>query len=227
VRRFTPYNLRNDILVLQIKSGLREREGKSITNFQRTLPPPGSDLAERVLKDPYNFDFLTVTREAQEREIERGLLIHLRDLLLELRRGFAFVGSQVPLEVGGEMFYIDLLFYHVRLHSYFVIELKTGKFKPKWAGKLNFYLSAVDDLFRTGPDAPTIGLLLCESHRSPIVEYTLRSIEKPIGVSSYRVTRELPTPIREEVPTVEDLQEVVTKLRTEMESLRQERSGEE
>jgi predicted nuclease of restriction endonuclease-like (RecB) superfamily len=137
--------------VLQIKSGLREREGKAITNFQRALPPPDSDLAEQVLKDPYNFDFLTVTREAHEREIERGLLIHLRDLLLELGRGFAFVGSQVPLEVGDEIFYIDLLLYHVRLHCYFVIELKTGRFKPEWAGKLNFYLSAVDDLFRTGP----------------------------------------------------------------------------
>src|SRR5882762_2841151 len=111
---------------------------------------------------------------------------------LELGRGFSFVGSQVPLEVGGETFYLDLLFYHVRLHCYFVIELKTGNFKPEWAGKLNFYLSAVDGLFRTGPDAPTIGLLLCESHRGPIVEYTLRSIEKPIGVSSFRVTRELP-----------------------------------
>ena len=167
------------------------------------------------------------TREAHERAIERGLLIHLRDLLLELGRGFAFVGSQVPLEVGDETFYIDLLFYHVRLHCYFVIELKTGKLKPEWAGKLNFYLSAVDDLFRTGPDAATIGLLLCESHRTPIVEYTLRSINKPIGVSSYRVTRELPQPIREEVPTVEDLQAVVTKLRDELGSLRQERSGEE
>jgi predicted nuclease of restriction endonuclease-like (RecB) superfamily len=113
--------------VLQIKSGLREREGRAITNFQRALPPPDSDLAEQVLKDPYNFDFLTVTREAHEREIERGLLIHLRDLLLELGRGFAFVGSQVPLEVGDETFYIDLLFYHVRLHCYFVIELLCGR----------------------------------------------------------------------------------------------------
>jgi hypothetical protein len=163
-------------------------------------------LAEQVLNDPYNFDFLTVTSAAKEREIERGFLSHLRDLLLELGRGFAFVGSQVPLEVGDETFYLDLLFYHVRLHCYFVIELKTGRFKPDWAGKLNFYLSAVDDLLRSGQDGPTVGLLLCESHRSPIVEYTLRNIDKPIGVSSYRVTRELPTPIREEVPTVEDLQ---------------------
>jgi predicted nuclease of restriction endonuclease-like (RecB) superfamily len=218
LRAAVEYGWSRNILVLQIKSGLQ---------VQRTLPPPDSDLAEQILKDPYNFDFLTVTKEAHEREIERGLLIHLRDLLLELGRGFAFLGSQVPLEVAGESFYLDLLFYHVRLKCYFVIELKSGPFKPEWAGKLNFYLSAVDDLMRTDGDAPTIGLLLCESHRSPIVQYTLRNIEKPIGVSSYRVTRELPAPIREEVPTVEDLQEVVTKLRDEIETLRQERHHEE
>jgi hypothetical protein len=144
------------------------------------------------------------------------LLIHLRDLLLELGRGFAFVGSQVPLAVGEETFYIDLLFYHLRLHAFIVIELKTGRFKPEWAGKLNFYLSAVDDLIRTAPDGPTIGLLLCESHNNPVAEYALRDIAKPIGVSTYRVTRELPSPVRDELPTVEDLQAVVTKLRKEM-----------
>lgn len=226
LRAAVEYGWSRNVLVLQIKSRLRDREGKAVTNFQRALPPPDSDLAEQVLKDPYNFDFLTVTRKAQEREIERGLLIHLRDLLLELGRGFAFVGSQVPLDVADETFYLDLLFYHVRLHCYFVIELKTGKFKPEWAGKLSFYLSAVDDLFRTAPDAPTIGLLLCEDHRSAIVEYTLRNIEKPIGVSSYRVTRELPAPIRQEVPTVEDLKEVVSKLRNEIETRRSEADGE-
>jgi predicted nuclease of restriction endonuclease-like (RecB) superfamily len=227
LRAALEYGWSRNVMVLQIKSGLHEREGKALTNFHRALPPPDSDLAEQILKDPYNFDFLTVSKKAHEREIERGLLIHLRDLLLELGRGFAFVGSQVPLEVGGETFYIDLLFYHVRLHSYFVVELKTGKFKPEWAGKLNFYLSAVDGLMRSGQDGPTIGLLLCESHRSPIVEYTLQNIDKPIGVSSYRVTRELPATIREEVPTVEDLQEVVTKLRDEVETLQQEHQVEE
>jgi len=137
-----------NILVHQISSGLHEREGKALTNFQHTLPPPESDLAVQILKDPYNFDFLTLSSSAQERELERGLLMHLRDLLLELGRGFAFVGSQVPLEVDGQTFYLDLLFYHVRLHCYFVIELKMGSFKPEYAGKLNFYLSAVDDLLR-------------------------------------------------------------------------------
>jgi predicted nuclease of restriction endonuclease-like (RecB) superfamily len=224
LRAAVEYGWSRNILVLQIKSALHEREGKALTNFQRTLPPPGSDLAEQVLKDPYNFDFLTLADSFQERELEHGLLIHLRDLLLELGRGFAFVGSQVPLPVGEETFYIDLLFYHLRLHCYMVIELKTGRFKPEWAGKLNFYLSAVDDLIRTAPDGPTIGLLLCESHNSPVAEYALRDIAKPIGVSTYRVTRELPSPVRDELPTVEDLQAIVAKLHKEMKP-RQDRKG--
>ncbi|MFZ1085739.1 MAG: PDDEXK nuclease domain-containing protein [Terracidiphilus sp.] len=224
LRAGVEYGWSRNVLALQISSRLHEREGKALTNFQRSLPPPDSDLAEQILKDPYNFDFLTVTAAAHEREVERGLLLHLRDLLLELGRGFSFVGSQVPLEVGDQTFYMDLLFYHVRLHSYFVIELKTGPFKPEWAGKLNFYLSAVDDLMRTAPDGPTIGLLLCESHNSPVAEYALRDIAKPIGVSTYRVTRELPAPVRDELPTVEDLQAVVTKLRKEMKE-QQDRKG--
>lgn len=211
-----------NVLVLQIKSGLHQREGKALTNFQQVLPPPDSDLAEQILKDPYNFDFLTVTEAAKEREIERGLLLHLRDLLLELGRGFAFVGSQVPLPVGDHDFYLDLLFYHVRLHRYFIVELKTGPFQPEYAGKLNFYLSAVDAMLRSERDDPSIGLLLCESHSGPVVEYAFKDIQKPIGVSTYRVTRELPAPIQEELPTIEDLEEVVNKLRAEIETLRKE-----
>ena len=220
LRAAVEYGWSRNILVHQINSRLHEREGKALTNFQRALPPPDSDLAEQILKDPYNFDFLTLTATAREREVERGLLLHLRDLLLELGRGFSFVGSQVLLEVGDQAFYLDLLFYHVRLHCYFVIELKTGPFKPEWAGKLNFYLSAVDDLLRTGPDGPTIGLLLCESHNNPIAEYALRDIAKPIGVSTYRVTRQLPEPLQAEVPSIEDLQEVVEKLRSEIQELK-------
>jgi predicted nuclease of restriction endonuclease-like (RecB) superfamily len=220
LRAAVEYGWSRNILVHQITSRLHEREGKALTNFQRALPPSDSDLAEQILKDPYNFDFLTVAAAAREREVERGLLLHLRDLLLELGRGFSFIGSQVLLEVGDQAFYLDLLFYHVRLHCYFVIELKTGPFKPEWAGKLNFYLSAVDDLLRTGPDGPTIGLLLCESHNSPIAEYALRDIAKPIGVSTYRVTRQLPEPLQAEVPSIEDLQEVVEKLRSEIHELK-------
>src|ERR1017187_6581951 len=183
LRAALEYGWSQDVLVLQINSRLHEREGKALTNFERALPPPESDMAAQILKDPYNFDFLTVTESFQERELERGLLIHLRDLILELGRGFAFVGSQVPLTVGDETFYIDLLFYHLRLHAYFVIELKTGKFKPEYAGKLNFYLSAADDLIRTPPDGPTLGLLLCEGRTSAVVEYALRDVNKPIGIS--------------------------------------------
>jgi predicted nuclease of restriction endonuclease-like (RecB) superfamily len=226
LRAAVEYGWSRNVMVLQIESGLHKREGKALTNFHRALPPPDSDLAEQILKDPYNFDFLTVSKRAHEREIERGLLNHLRDLLLELGRGFSFVGSQVPLEVGGQTFYIDLLFYHLRLHCYFVIELKTGRFEPEWAGKLSFYLSAVDGIFRSDPDTPTIGLLLCETRNNAVVEYALQNISQPIGVSTYRVTRELPNAIRKELPSVEDLQEVVTKLRGEIDALRQGQSDE-
>jgi predicted nuclease of restriction endonuclease-like (RecB) superfamily len=215
LRAAVEYGWSRNVLVLQIKSALHDREGKALTNFQRTLPPPDSDLAGQILKDPYNFDFLTITEGAHEREIERGLLIHLRDLLLELGRGFAFVGSQVPLTVDERTFYIDLLFYHVRLHRFFVFELKVGTFEPEYAGKLSFYLSAVNRTMRTSLDEPSIGVLLCESRSGPIVEFSLENIDQPIGVSTYHVTRELPAPIQEELPTVEDLEEVVNKLRLE------------
>jgi predicted nuclease of restriction endonuclease-like (RecB) superfamily len=214
------YGWSRTILVHQIEGRLHERQGKALTNFSRTLPPGDSDLAEEILKDPYNFDFLSLGPSARERELERGLLIHLRDLLLELGRGFAFVGSQVPLIVAEETFYLDLLFYHVRLHCYFVIELKMGPFKPEYAGKLNFYLSAVDGILRTERDDPTIGLLLCESRNGPVVEYAFKDIQKPIGVSTYRVTRELPAVLQSEVPSIEDLESVVEKLRSELQEVR-------
>jgi predicted nuclease of restriction endonuclease-like (RecB) superfamily len=222
LRASIEYGWSRNVLTHHISTQLRDREGKALTNFARTLPAPDSDLTRQILKNPYSFEFLTLSSTAKERELERGLLKHLRDLLLELGRRFSFVGSQVPLEVGGETFDIDLFFYHLRLHCYFVIELKSGKFKPEWAGKLNFYLSAVDDLFRNGPDAPTIGLLLCETHNSALAEYALRDVAKPIGVLTYRVTRELPAPVQDELPTVTDLQEVVAKLRSEMKQLRKE-----
>lgn len=213
-------DLKQRIRVAQVRAALAVREGKALTNFGCTLPPPGSDLAEQILRDPYHFDFLTLSARFAERELEKGLLTHLRDLLLELGRGFAFVGSQVPLTVDGRSFYIDLLLYHVRLHCYFVIELKTGEFEPEYAGKLSFYISALDGTMRRAGDGPTIGLLLCESRRGTIVEYSLQNLVQPIGVSTYRVTRELPVPQREELPSVEDLQEVVLKLRAEMEGTR-------
>ena len=205
-----------DALGHMISGDLYARDGKSITNFSRTLPPAQSEMAIQVLRDPYNFDFLTLTHPLEERKLERGLLLHMRDLLLELGRGFAFVGSQVPLSVADRTFYLDLLFYHVRLHCYVVVELKVGKFKPEYAGKLNFYLSAVDGEIRTERDEPTIGLLLCESHEGAIVEYSFKDITKPIGVASYRVTRELPSPVQDELPSIQDLEGIVARLRVDL-----------
>ncbi len=194
-----------NVLVHHIESGLYRRQGKAITNFERTLPAPQSDLARSLLKDPYVFDFLSLGPEAQERDLERALLDHLRDFLLELGKGFAFVGSQYRLEVGGEEFSIDLLFYHLRLRCFVVIELKVGDFKPEHAGKMNFYLSAVDDLLRHPDDRPSIGLILCKSQNRLVVEYALRDMSKPIGVATYRLTESLPAELRESLPSIEEL----------------------
>jgi len=200
-----------NVLVHQIESGLYHRKGKAITNFDRTLPAPQSDLAQEMLKDPYVFDFLGLTEGIRERELERQLIARIRDFLLELGVGFAFVGSQVHLEVGGEDFYLDLLFYHLKLRCYVVIELKTGEFKPEYAGKMNFYLSAVDDLLRHPDDKPSIGIILCKSKNKVIVEYALRDTNKPIGVSSYRLTRALPEDIKGILPSVEELERELVK----------------
>lgn len=227
LRAAVEYGWSRNVMVLQIKTELHKREGKALTNFRQTLPAADSDLAEQVLKDPYNFDFLTVTERAHEREIERGLLDHLRDLLLELGRGFSFMGSQVPLEVDGRTFYLDLLFYHVRLHRYFVFELKVGEFEPEYAGKLNFYLAAVNRTMRTTVEGPTIGVLLCESRSGPIVEFALENSNQPIGVATYTVTRELPASVRDELPSVEALQDVVAKLKDELERMRTGRDDSE
>jgi len=206
IRQTIEHGWSRNVLVHQIESGLYHRKGKAITNFDRTLPAPQSDLAREVLKDPYVFDFLGLTEDIRERELERQLIARIRDFLLELGVGFAFVGSQVHLEVGGEDFYLDLLFYHLKLRCYVVIELKTGEFKPEYAGKMNFYLSAVDDLFRHPDDRPSIGIILCKSKNKVIVEYALRDTTKPIGVSSYRLTRALPEELKESLPSVEELE---------------------
>lgn len=200
-----------NVLALQIKSRLHERQGAAATNFTATLPAPQSDLAANLLKDPYNFDFLSLGRAAQEREIEKALVEHVRKFLLELGVGFAFLGSQYRLEVAGEEFYLDLLFYHVKLHCYVVIELKAGPFRPEYAGKLNFYLSAADDLLRTEGDAPTIGLLLCREKNRVLAEYALRDMGKPIGVSTYELTNSLPPEIRTALPTIEELEQELSE----------------
>jgi predicted nuclease of restriction endonuclease-like (RecB) superfamily len=194
------------VLVHQIESNLRRRQGKAITNFDRALPPPQSDLAQEVTKDPYNFDFLMLGEEAHERDLERGLLEHLRKFLLELGVGFAFVGSQYQLTVGGEEFRIDLLFYHLKLRCYVVIDLKTVPFQPEFAGKMNFYLSAVNNLLRHSDDQPSIGLILCKTKNQVIAEYALEDYSKPIGISEYRLAESLPDKLQGSLPTIEELE---------------------
>ena len=211
IQQTTLHGWSRNVLVHQIESGLYHRKGKAITNFDKTLPSPQSDLAQETLKDPYIFDFLGLTEDIRERELEKELIARLRDFLLELGSGFAFVGSQVHLEVGGEDFYLDLLFYHLKLRCYIVIELKTGPFKPEYAGKMNFYLAAVDDLLRHPDDNPSIGIILCKSKNKVIVEYALKDTSRPIGVSAYRLTRTLPEELKATLPSVEDLEKELEK----------------
>jgi predicted nuclease of restriction endonuclease-like (RecB) superfamily len=193
------------VLVHQIESKLFDRQGHALTNFDRTLPAPQSDLAQQLIKDPYNFDFLTLGPDLLERDLERSLIQHVRDLILELGKGFAFVGSQYYLEIGGQDFFLDLLFYHLRLRCYIVIDLKIEEFKPEFAGKMNFYLSAVDDLLRKSEDQPSLGLILCKERNKLVVEYALRDMSKPMGVAEYRLTQALPERLKSELPTNEDL----------------------
>ncbi len=194
------------ILTHQIELRLYHRQGKATTNFERTLPKPQSELAEQVLKDPYNFDFLSLGDKAWERELENALLKHIRDFLLELGVGFAFVGNQYHLEVGGRDFWIDLLFYHYRLHCFVVIDLKVVEFEPEFSGKMSFYVSAVDDLLRQSGDNPTIGIILCKTKNQTLVEYALRDVNKPIGVSTYQLQDALPENLQGSLPTIEQLE---------------------
>jgi len=197
-----------NILAVQIKSDLYARQGKALTNFSATLPPPQSDLAQQVLKDPYLFDFLLLDATARERDLETQLTTHLTRFLLELGAGFAFVGRQIHLEVAEQDFYLDLLFYHTRLHCYVVVELKTGVFCPADAGQLNFYLSAVDAQLRTPPDQPTIGILLCRGKQQLVVEYALRGLTQPIGVADWQtqLVTTLPDDLRPALPTIEEFE---------------------
>ncbi len=199
-------NWSRDILGLQIKSGLYHRKGKSITNFKQSLPEPLSDLAQQTLNDPYIFDFLTLAPKAKERDIENQLVSHIIRFLLELGKGFAFIGQQYHLEVAKEDYYLDLLFYNIPLKCYMVVELKNTKFIPEYAGKLNFYLSAVDDLLKKADDRPTIGMLLCRDKNNIAVEYALRDMNKPIGVSEFQFTEILPEGIKNNLPSIEEIE---------------------
>ena len=206
VRATVQYGWSRDILVHQIESGLYVRQGRAVTNFDRALPAPQSDLAQQITKDPYNFDFLMLGQEAHERDLERGLLDHLRKFLLELGVGFAFVGSQYRLQIGGEEFFIDLLFYHLKLRAYVVIDLKVQAFRAEFAGKMNLYLSAVNDLLRHPDDQPSIGLILCKTRDRVVAEYALRDLSKPIGISEYELAAALPDKLKGTLPTIEEIE---------------------
>lgn len=200
------YGWSRDILAHQIESGLFRRQGSAITNFVQNLPEAQSELARQTLKDPYIFGFLTVGKEAHERDIENALVDHISRFLLELGAGFAYVGRQVNLEIGGEDFYLDLLFYHLKLRCYVVIELKAGAFRPEYAGKLNFYLSAVDAMLKHEDDNPSIGLILCKDKNRLVAEYALKDISKPVGISEYRLIESIPENLRGSLPTIEQLE---------------------
>ncbi|HED36748.1 MAG TPA: DUF1016 domain-containing protein [Ignavibacteria bacterium] len=199
-----------DILDIQIDSGLFERQGKAITNFSKSLPKPNSDLANQTLKDPYLFDFLTLKKDADEKSIEEQLTKHITHFLLELGKGFAFIGRQYPIEVGNKDYFIDLLFYHTKLRCYVVIELKAKGFKPEYAGKLNFYLSAVDESLKMPNDNPTIGMLLCKERDKIEAEYALRGMSQPIGIAEFKLSKVIPKEIKSELPTIEEIELATT-----------------
>lgn len=194
------------VLAMQIETKRIEREGKAITNFEQRLPRANTDLAKQSFKDPYLFDFLHLGNEAQEREVERALVQHITQFLLELGAGFAFVGKQVHLEVGGDDFFIDLLFYHLKLRCYVVIELKADKFKPEHLGQLGFYLTAVDEQIKAEQDNPTIGLLLCKSKNQIVAEYALRDQSQPLGIAEYQLVEALPENLSSSLPSIEQIE---------------------
>ena len=194
------------VLTLHIEQNLYSRQGKAISNFKQTLPEQQAAIAQQILKDPYNFDFLTLEQNVQKLEIEKRLTEHITKFLLELGKGFAFIGRQYNLKIGAKDYFLDLLFYHIRLRCFVVLELKAVEFEPEFAGKLNFYLSAVDDLLKTEADQQTIGILLCKSKDKIEVEYALRDINKPIGVSEFTFTEILPEELKKEIPTIEEFE---------------------
>ncbi len=205
------YGWSRSVLVHQIESKLYQRQGKAVTNFARQLPEKQSELAQLTLKDPYMFDFLSIGKESHERDIENALVEHITHFLLELGAGFSYVGRQVHLEIGGEDFYLDLLFYHLKLRCYVVIELKAVAFKPEYAGKLNFYLSAVDATLKHESDNPSIGLILCKDKNRLVAEYALKDITKPVGISEYRLIESIPEDLQGSLPSIEQIEAELSK----------------
>jgi predicted nuclease of restriction endonuclease-like (RecB) superfamily len=195
-----------NVLVHQIETSLHKRSGTAVTNFDRALPSPQSDLAQQITQDPYTFDFLTLGEDARERELEQGLLAHLKNFFLELGVGFAFVASQYRLEIGGSDYFVDLLFYHLKLRCFVVIDLKAKAFEPEFAGKMNFYLAAVDELLRHPDDQPSIGLIICKTKDRVVAEYALRNSATPIGIAEYKIAESLPPDLKDSLPTIEELE---------------------
>ncbi|MEQ1554460.1 MAG: PDDEXK nuclease domain-containing protein, partial [Ferruginibacter sp.] len=210
IKQIIGNNWSRAILSMQIETNLYKRQGKAINNFESALPKPHSDLAKEILKDPYNFSFLTLEQDVQELELEKQLVKNITQFLLELGKGFAYMGRQFELNIGSKNFRLDLLFYHTKLKCYVIIELKTKEFEPEFVGKLNFYLSAIDELVKDENDKPTIGILLCKSKENLIVEFALKDMDKPIGVSEF-LFNELPLNIQKEMPTVEELENELFK----------------
>ncbi len=200
-----------NVLVMSIESKLIERQGKAVTNFELRLPKPQSDLAIESLKDPYRFDFLGLTEEAQEREIEGALIKQVTEFLLELGAGFAYIGKQIHIEVGGDDFFIDLLFYHLKLRCYIVIELKTGDFKPEHLGQLGFYLTVVDKQIKNDHDSASIGLLLCKNKNKIVAEYALSDKTQPMGIAEFRLLESLPISLQTQLPSIEDIERELEK----------------
>jgi predicted nuclease of restriction endonuclease-like (RecB) superfamily len=206
------------ILEMQIESRLYERQGSAVTNFSQTLPKPQSDLAQQLIKDPYHFDFLTLSKEAHERDLERALVERIRDFLLELGAGFSFVGSQYPLEVSGQEYRLDLLFYHLTLRCFVIIDLKMVEFQPEFSGKMNFYVSAVNAILRHPDDQPTIGIILCKSKNKTVAELALQGMTQPIGVSTHKIGQDVPEQLKGILPTVEQLEMELDTAAAELEA---------
>ncbi|MBP9213513.1 MAG: PDDEXK nuclease domain-containing protein [Chitinophagaceae bacterium] len=206
-------NWSRSVLVAQISSKLYKRQGKSINNFELTLPKLQSDLARETFKNPYSFELLGISAQISERELESTLINHIKTFLLELGQGFAYMGKQFPIQVNGDAFFIDLLFYHTRLHCYVVVELKVEDFKPEFVGKLNFYLNAVDAEIKQSTDNPSIGLLLCTTPNKTVVEYTLKNIKAPLGVSEYKIQSDLPKNMQSQLPSIKQLEKELKKKR--------------
>ena len=211
IRKTIENNWSRDVLLNFLGTELYERQGKAITNFSNTLPIEQSDLAQAITKDPYNFDFLALREEYNERELEDALVEQITQFLLELGSGFSFIGKQVEIKVGESNFYIDLLFYHVKLHCYVVVELKTEKFKPEFAGQLNFYVTAVNKNMKDEQDNQTIGILICKDKDDVVAEYSLENISQPIGIAQYELTKVLSKEFESSLPTIEEIEEELSE----------------